>query len=491
MRPTKFRPHAEAMAGNSRNPWIILLSLLISATIGCGGLSTKYGDSSGRSGEQSLNGFGALRESFKNAGFQHRDVSRLSNRVLTNDALVWTPTHFNGFNPRVTRWIDRWLTQGDRTLIFVIPDSGSETDYWIDASKLAPPEQRLEYRRRVAKSINRRIQSRLIRNAAVSNGWFTSSPLPTGHPITKLDGEWADLFGSETSQSGSYTIEYEIEPFSKSKPAKAAANTTTGGAAAATPGTTPTPATAVVVSDNEITNTPVTLQPLLQDQSGTTIVAQVQSKRWNGSQIIVVAGGSLLTNYAFTKPLAIELADQLVLASLPPSTPPPSAGFISVDPQSLPVSESKPGVPKASGWELLTTWPMSLVTVHAALLGLVICLMLLPSLGRARHVRYSVKGSFGDHLDAVAALMNRAGGEQFARHRISEYMRRIHGETQGPWVLPEPEHEAIHRPAIHPTTTESSTPPGLPDPPAGGHTQPSSQTTRPLDPTDSDITANS
>ncbi len=495
MMPNESETDAEAKFHISRNLWSAVLLLLVSATVGCGGLSTQYGDSSGRSGKQSLNGFGALRESYKNAGFQHRDVSRLSNRVLKNDALVWTPRQFNGFSPRVTRWIDRWLAQGDRTLVFVIPDSGSETDYWIDASKVAPPEQRLEYRRRVAKSINQRIQSRLNRNAAISNGWFAATPLPTGHTITELNGEWVDPIGTNTDDPASYTIEYEIEPFSKSKPAKAAANTTAGGAAAATPGTTPTPAATpaipVIASDNEITNTPVTLQPLLQDQSGMTIVAQVQSKRWQGSKIIVVAGGSLLTNYAFTKPLAIELADQLVLASLPPSASPPSAGFISVDAQSLPVSESKPGVPKASGWELLTTWPMSLVTVHAALLGLVICLMLLPSLGRARHIRYSVKGSFGDHLDAVAALMNRAGGEQFARHRISEYMRRIHGETQGPWVLPEPEHQAIPAPAIHPHLPGSSPPPGLPDPPAGGHTPSSSQATRSLDPTDSDTTANS
>ena len=33
--------------------------------------------------------------------------------------------------------------------------------------------------------------------------------------------------------------------------------------------------------------------------------------------------------------------------------------------------------------------------------------------------------------------MNRAGGEQFARAKISEYLRRMHGETSGPWILPE------------------------------------------------------
>ena len=34
--------------------------------------------------------------------------------------------------------------------------------------------------------------------------------------------------------------------------------------------------------------------------------------------------------------------------------------------------------------------------------------------------------------------MNNTGGEGYARARISDYMRRMRGETTGPWVLPEP-----------------------------------------------------
>ncbi len=34
--------------------------------------------------------------------------------------------------------------------------------------------------------------------------------------------------------------------------------------------------------------------------------------------------------------------------------------------------------------------------------------------------------------------MNKAGGERYARARISEYMKRMHGETAGAWVLPDP-----------------------------------------------------
>ncbi len=466
---------------------IIGALLLTSVTIGCGSLATHYGDSSGRNGEQSLNGFGAFRQAFKNAGFEHRDVSRLSNRVLKNDVLVWTPSNHRSFDPQVTRWLEQWLAQGDRTLVFVIPDSGSEADYWLDASKLAPPEQRLEYRRRAARSINQRMQWRLNRSTPVSNGWFVGTPLPQSHTIEQLGGSWAGAIGEELDGSHSYTVEWAIEPDANGTSAPP-----TTAAAANQNSTGPVSPQSNNPPNSSITSTPVSMQPRLQDQSGTVIVAEMQSKQWSGSQIIVVGGGSLLTNYAFTKPFPRSLADQIVSVAVKSTTSStPRAGFISIDAQSLPVSESKPGVPKASGWELLTTWPMSLVTVHAALLGLVICLMLLPSLGRARHVRYHAKGNFGDHLDAVATLMNRAGGEGFARHRISEYMRRIHGETQGPWVLAEPEHATASGPPPLETPSAVSHSPGLPAKPTAGHTHTAIDTHSSLDPTDSDTTANS
>ena len=63
--------------------------------------------------------------------------------------------------------------------------------------------------------------------------------------------------------------------------------------------------------------------------------------------------------------------------------------------------------------------------------------MLMPIFGRPKRVQHAKQSNFGDHLDAVAALMNKAGGERYARARISEYMKRMHGESTGAWVLPD------------------------------------------------------
>ena len=106
---------------------------------GCTKISTEYGRTKGLSGRSSLNGFGALRASYERAGFRSRDVTRLSDRVLRTDVIVWTPQVLGAVNPQVTRWLEKWLSRGNRTLVYIVPDSGSEADYWLDAAKLRPP----------------------------------------------------------------------------------------------------------------------------------------------------------------------------------------------------------------------------------------------------------------------------------------------------------------------------------------------------------------
>ena len=59
--------------------------------VGCGQFSNEYGRSSGPNATSSLNGFGLLRSAYEIAGFQTRDVRRLSDRVNKADVIVWTP----------------------------------------------------------------------------------------------------------------------------------------------------------------------------------------------------------------------------------------------------------------------------------------------------------------------------------------------------------------------------------------------------------------
>ena len=59
--------------------------------------------------------------------------------------------------------------------------------------------------------------------------------------------------------------------------------------------------------------------PQLTTADGRMIVAEIRSQDWNQSRILAVAGGSLLTNYALTRPLNRQLAEKIVVASKPSS----------------------------------------------------------------------------------------------------------------------------------------------------------------------------
>ena len=461
-KPTSF------LTWNS-TPWVLFCCAALS---GCGTFSDDYGRSIGRTGRESLNGFGALRKSFENAGFRTRDITRLSRRVGLTTTIVWTPQSPRAIDPETTKWFERWLASGKRTLIYVVPDSGSAADYWAEAVKSAPPEQRLEYRRRSARERNRQLMWRLNRYQPTSNGWFMIVPLEHRAPVSNWSRDWATPDISSLDFASEYEIQFRDKEAVDSHNENLAASSKQPSAGATGP-------SGDWVDDARAETTKATyqFQPLLMGEAPLDLVpavktgapsktatstptlrqrelvlaAQITSKNWPDSQIIVVNSGSLLTNFAFSRRPNRRFADKLIDSSVATGARESFAGFVTTSASSIPVSETKPGVPKATGMEMLTVWPISLITIHGVLFGLIVCLVLFPVFGRPKRVDRVAFSDFGDHLDAVAALMRRTGGERYARHRISEYMRRLRGEAYGPWVT---ESESP-RPMPDPTTVDS------------------------------------
>lgn len=450
----------------------LLLAAVVSFASGCGRVPTDYGFSAGMKGRQSVNGFSALRQTFDNSGHTCGDVRRLSDRLNRTDTIVWTPQVLGPIEPSVTEWFEGWLEQGSRTLIYIVPDSGSEADYWLKAQAFAPADQRLEYRRRAARAINQRFRWRLNRSPVMSNGWFEIAPLPSALTVERVSGAWRDVIAGQARERGADralgTLEFELEeyqapPATTSSTSVSVTGTATQSTMTHTGPTGPADPFGFHSTTATPTETEVEFQPLLRGlpaspgggvhgsgRGGETMVARVTSEDWPDSQIIVVAGGSLLTNYAFTRPSSRRLADRLVIAATDGQSSPARVGFLTTSWESVPISDAKPGAPAATGMELLTQWPLSLVTVHAVFLGVVACLILFPIFGRPRQVSRSSLSRFGDHIDAVAALMNKTRGEAFARQRISEYHRRMRGETSGHWVLPETPRSATLAPPHSP-----------------------------------------
>ena len=388
---------------------------------GCSKLSTEYGKSSGPSAHRSINAFGTLRSAFENAGYKDRDMVRLTNRLMNNtDVVVWTPQNDMMINSSAVRWLDTWLAQGQHTLIYISADSGSEEEYWTSAAHRAPPEKRLEYHRRAAKSKNQRMLARLSSSGSVQYPWFSVHQLPLPEKVKHATGPW-NLSQGKVDQTTTW-IEDSLSAGTQQLPA----NDVVLATALSTPKPQAKP------------RTKYQYRSLLETSNGNSYIGEVTSKRWGDSRIIVVSTGSLLTNFGLIQRPNQKLADKIIQQATPKNLSQSQVGFLTTDGSPVVVSDDQQGVPKASGMELLTVWPVSLLTMHGIFLGLVICLMLLPIFGRPRRISINRHGNFGDHLDAVATLMKRAGGEHYARSKISDYMKRIRGETSGPWVIYQP-----------------------------------------------------
>ena len=90
---------------------------------------------------------------------------------------------------------------------------------------------------------------------------------------------------------------------------------------------------------------------------------------------------------------------------------------------------------------MLTTWPLSMTTMHAVVLGFIVCMILLPIFGRPREIPQRSNADFADHITAVGELMQRAGDTGYARRTISDYFVKVRGDISGRWVIegtPEP-----------------------------------------------------
>ncbi|EMI58192.1 hypothetical protein [Rhodopirellula sallentina] len=444
---------APIWADTARRPHATLL-VIVSCVLflgGCSEFNTEYGNSSGMAGQESVNGFGAFRNAIGKVAedapqeVKTRDLYRLSVRELQNDAIVWLPISWPPLNePSVRGWMEDWLMDGNHTLVLVLPDSGSTEEYFHTAAEIAPPAQRLEYRRKLAKEINSRLLSDVVREDIKVTDWFVAEALPY-----------------RTRLPDRRVCDFNVKPFGKDKPtANATSNPSEASQidldkGAANNDVSPSP---TVEPGNE--NESADFQALLSEattvlggKTSLTTLARLRKEEWGNSQILIVSSGGLVTNFAMTADAGLEMADMIrdeihSVANRSNGSEGNLEGesdrdeivvsFLSSDFLPIPISNAEPGVPQSKGWELMTEMPLSLINMHVAFLGIVLCLMLLPVFGRPRHVRYNRVTHFGNHLSAMAMLMRRGGGKEYAHQRISQYLRHIRGETSGPWVLPEP-----------------------------------------------------
>ncbi len=438
---------------------LLVLTSLVFILPGCGAaLRTDYGKSRGISGDKSINGFGVLRRAYAREGWATRDVARLNQRLKNVDAVVWTPSYRDTLHADATAWFDQWLSEKTRTLVYVIPDGGCDREYFELARQSAPPQQQLEYRRRIARLTTDKLLERLRDEAIAHNGWFQAQRLDDGMTLGAT-GAWASALKTKSAAklppgAGPF-LSYEVVPVPQTIGQPTSPPTTPPNPAL--PNATPAPPIAVGPTPPQVSGVKVQHRKLLAAEDGSPAIIEIHADEWGDSKIIVIGSGSLLCNYTLASPPGQAIAQQLIAST---AKSPGMVGFIASDYRGVSVSENDDEINAMTGMEILTVWPLNLITIHLAMIGFIACLVMFPIFGRPSTGEEPSSSDFSDHLDAVASLMHKSGGENYARQRVSEYMKRVRGETTGPWVITEPPPPVNLPPANLPTvsTTLLSTP---------------------------------
>ncbi len=374
-------PPASALPATGKLPAAATMFVGIMAMTGCGAaVDSPYGETRGYVAARSLNGLTGLRTILttapagSDASLKVRDLRVLSGRSLRCDAIVWTPTDWPPQNlSQVSGWLDGWLAGGDRRLVIVLPDAGSELDYLRQSADRADIDGRPRYRRRIAQALSARMADRLSDSELDHPQFFTAKRL---------------VGSTSPTPSPAWSIE---------------------------------PADEAAVAGPVISQSPAPLVPL-------------RGERWGNSEVCVVAGGSLVTNFAMVDPagrsLAVRLRDRIWQRTGDGDRL--EIGFLTSDTAPLPVSRRSVSTPPATGLEFMTTWPISLVTLHGLFLGVVICLALLPIFGRPKSPPPPPTGRFASHLDAMARLLARNAAPDVATGRINRYLHLVRGESDLP-----------------------------------------------------------
>lgn len=398
-------PRQSSATTQQRRLWAIVLGMLVVAMGGCSKLNTEYGHSYSRDATQSINGVSVLRQMCEVTGWNTNKITRLSGKAERMDAMFWFPVVHQTPGERSTEWFDDWLAQGDRTLVFVSQaDYSAERNYYQQAMPKAAPKDRLEYRRRIAR-LTAEARSPLPKE--LSNGWFVLKSKDQHSESSRWTGPWTESLPVEP---GKLTTTSIVRPYKPSKDQSLDSGAYYNDQV--------NPAEAIV-----------DFEPLLETAQGDCLVARITSDRWPASQVLVVSTAQPLVNLSLLERSNQAIAETLIQELGPPG----EAGFMRTGYAGARVPGGNDDE-LAAGMELLTLWPLSMVTMHLLIFLFVGLLVLAPIFGRAHHRPAESTGDFGNHISAVGELLQNSDDKTDARRRIAEYFIQVRQDPSSSWA---------------------------------------------------------
>ncbi len=428
----------------------LLFAWCCAATVfsGCrNSLSTQYGLSEGSDAKVSPASVSLFRNLCNADGRTTLVVRSLSPRAMDKlKAIVWSPDSFGPHQVETIAWMDRWLSLGDRMLIYVGRDFSPTADYWSQSAEkfsngINSYQDAISARQQQAIELTALDRMRSMLRAKTATPWcvFDHSH-GIEERVNKVKGPWSNALDASIARLfvRSYPIGYsdvsltslqkEFDWESEDTSSKPANNATTK--EYELKWQTSDATMLGFVKSLAVSDVPE-MESQLSTMDGRPLVAEVTKTKWGNSRVVILSNSSLISNLSLTNSQNLTIAKKLV-----EKLPKQNIGFLAggQDPRVRKDDKSE----QQKGFEMLTIWPLNVITLHAVFLGMLVLLAVFPIFGRAKQLPVKSTREFGQHIEAVGGLLFKSKDRFYALATIAEYFRNVRKEPTSAWANVEP-----------------------------------------------------
>ena len=424
----------------------LAMCLQVCLVSGCGRVTTteQFGALHRPASVADLNGLGIHQRLWENAGAKCVMPTKLSPLLEEFDAIVLVGTSHDPPAREARNWLEDWLSRSEgRSVIYFGYDFDGELFYRESTVARVADQQR-----------NRAADLRALREAEVFaerteniDGtvfcrWFMRSERKARKHHSQFQGPWSDVLADARSV---WPVAITLEPPTDelrdrtraamiAKFKSATTNSSIANAAEKPDSVYRSYWSEDDVGSAEVLDEEWELAPeseiLLAGTDRTPLVTRLTSSRFENSQILIVANGAPLLNGSLVDPAMLRLSARIVQQCAPAER----VAFLAFGQQGILISEVQEKDPRVAGLELLTVWPLNVMVMHAALLGIIACIVLLPVLGRPQTAPQRCLSDFGQHVEAMGYLLSRTGDSGYAQRMIAEYFRLVRKENAPNWI---------------------------------------------------------
>lgn len=169
---------------------------------------------------------------------------------------------------------------------------------------------------------------------------------------------------------------------------------------------------------------------LLGDADGSPIIFQLRSSDWQRGRIIVQTNGAYFLNSGLANRENRKIAQHLIETLTDGNE---RVGMLCSDsqPRIRGFNEAQQGL---QGFEMLTVWPLNMLSIHAIAFGLITIIALFPIFGRPKRIQREQRRDFGEHISAMGFLLRQTGDREYAFFQLRNFFANVRKERLEDWL---------------------------------------------------------